>query len=145
MLNMAVHLSSQRNKRKFVDEQSYVYVFNNKNKDGSVEYWTCEEKIFCRAKVHVSNDKVIRAIGNHTHGFQSSLSCSHPSLWKLIEQLKKEEGLQHFYIVQLMNGASVSKRRKYRCCEARIRTIMQRCPTMKIVDFLRAIANNLAI
>lgn len=65
---MAVHLSSQRNKRKFVDEQSYVYVLNNKNKDGSVEYWTCEEKIFCRAKVHVSNDKVIRAIGNHTHG-----------------------------------------------------------------------------
>jgi len=68
MLEIAVHLSSQHNKRKFVDEQSYVYVFNNKNKDGSVEYWTCEQKILCRAKVHVSNDRVIRAIGNHTHG-----------------------------------------------------------------------------
>lgn len=78
-------------------------------------------------------------------GFQSSLSCSLPSLWKLIEQLKKEEGLQHFYIVQLMNGASVPKRRKYRCCEARIRTIMQRYPTMNFVDFLRSIAHNLAI
>jgi hypothetical protein len=32
-----------------------------------------------------------------------------------------------------------------RCCEARTRTIMQRYPTIEIVDFLRAIANNLAI
>ena len=65
---MSENLTSQRNKRKFVDDDAFVYVLNNKNKDGSVEYWTCEQKKFCKAKVHVSNDRVIRAIGDHTHG-----------------------------------------------------------------------------
>jgi hypothetical protein len=32
-----------------------------------VEYWICEKKGFCRAKVHVSNDRVISAVGEHTH------------------------------------------------------------------------------
>jgi hypothetical protein len=35
-------------------------------------------------------------------GFQSSLLCCHPSFWKFIEQLRKEEALQHFNLVQSM-------------------------------------------
>ena len=66
-LIMEVNVLSQRNKRKFVDDDSFVYVLNNTNKDGSVQYWTCEKKGFCRAKIHVSNDRVVRVVGEHTH------------------------------------------------------------------------------
>ena len=59
---------SQRNKRKFVDTDSYIYVLNNTNKDATIQYWTCERKTCCRAKVHVSNGRVVRQIGEHTRG-----------------------------------------------------------------------------
>ena len=59
---MEVNVLSQRNKRKFVDDDSFVYVLNNTNKDGSVQYWTCEKKGFCRAKINVSDDRVVRAV-----------------------------------------------------------------------------------
>ena len=37
---MEVNVLSQRNKRKFVDDDStFVYVLNNTNKDGSVQYY----------------------------------------------------------------------------------------------------------
>jgi hypothetical protein len=77
--------------------------------------------------------------------FQSSLSCAHPSLWKFIDQLKKEEALQHFNIIQVRSGASVPGRKKYRCCQGRIRNIVQRYATMSTLDFLKAIAHNLTV
>ena len=77
--------------------------------------------------------------------FQSSLSCAHPSLWKFIEQIRKEEALQHFNIIQIMNGASVAGRKKYRCCDARIRNLVQRYATMNTMEFIRAIAHNLTV
>jgi FLYWCH zinc finger domain len=132
---MELNIPSQRNKRKFVDDDSFVYVLNNTNKDGSVEYWTCKKKGFCRAKIHVSNDRVVRAVGDHTHEHdvnavqasvvindikreaETSQDCS---LWKFIDQLKKEEALQHFSLVQVMSGASVQRCKKYRTFNTRI-------------------------
>ena len=58
---------SQRNKRKFVDDDYFVYVLNNKNRDATMEYWTCERKTQCRAKIHVSNDRIVKHVGEHTH------------------------------------------------------------------------------
>jgi len=74
--------------------------------------------------------------------FHSSLSCAHPSLWKFIKQIRKEEALQHFNITQTMNGVSVAGRKKYRCCDARIRNLVQRYATMNTMEFIRAIAHN---
>lgn len=65
---MSNAITSQRKKRKFVDEDSHVYVLNNSNKDETIQYWTCERKVCCRAKIHVSNDRIIRHVGEHTHG-----------------------------------------------------------------------------
>lgn len=65
---MSVILNSQRNKRKYVDDDAFVYVLNNTNADGSIQYWTCERKTICRAKIHVSNDRIISQVGDHTHG-----------------------------------------------------------------------------
>jgi hypothetical protein len=59
---------SQRNKRKFVHDNAHGYVHNNSNKDGTVRYWTCERESSCRAKIHASNDIIIKHVGDHTHG-----------------------------------------------------------------------------
>ena len=42
---MEVNVLSQRNKRKFVDDDYFVYVLNNKNRDATMEYWTYERKL----------------------------------------------------------------------------------------------------
>ena len=65
---MELNVLLQSNKRKFVDDDStFVYVLNNTNKDGFVQYWTCEKKGFCGDKIHVSNGRVATTVGDHTH------------------------------------------------------------------------------
>jgi hypothetical protein len=79
------------------------------------------------------------------NGFQRSLMCSHPSLWRLIEQLQKEEGLQRFSIAQLLAGQSVPTRKVYRTCNARITNVVGDYSNRTRLDYLRSIAHNLTL
>jgi hypothetical protein len=97
------------------------------------------------ARVTEALPKTNNGVEGWHRGFQSSLSCAHPTFWKFIEHLKKEEALQHFSIVQLMSGGSVLGRKKYRNCQLRIQTLMARYQAMTTVDFLRAVAHNITI
>jgi hypothetical protein len=67
-MSVAPTLQSQRNKRKLVDADSYVYVLNNSIKDATIQYWTYDRKTCCHAKVHVSNGRIVRHVIEHTHG-----------------------------------------------------------------------------
>ena len=40
--------------------------------------------------------------------------CSHPTVWRLIEHLKKEVGLQRFSMTQALAGQIVPTRKMYR-------------------------------
>lgn len=97
------------------------------------------------ARIAEALPKTNNSVEGWHRGFQSSLSCSHPTFWKFIEQLKKEESLQHFSIVQLMSGGAVLGRKKYRTCQLRIQTLLARYQDMTTVEFLRAIAHNITI
>lgn len=57
--------------------------------------------------------KISNSVEGWRRGFQSSPLCSHP-FWKFIEQLRKEEALQHFSTVQLMSGVSIFGYKKCR-------------------------------
>lgn len=79
------------------------------------------------------------------NAFQRSLMCSHPSVWRLIEHLQKEEGLQKFAITQLLAGQVVKARKVYRVCNERISNIVKDYSNRTVVDYLRSIAHNLSL
>jgi len=58
------------------------------------------------------------------NGFQRSLMCSHPSVWRLIEHLQKEEGLQQFSITHLLAGQTVKAGKVHRVSNERITNIV---------------------
>jgi hypothetical protein len=52
-ITMSTEVTLQRKTRKFVDDDdAFVYVHNNSDKDATVHYWTCERKNCCRTVVH---------------------------------------------------------------------------------------------
>jgi len=57
--------------------------------------------------------------------FSSLLAATHPTIWRLIDTLKKEQGLTEIKINQLMVGQEPpTKRKKYREVATRIENIV---------------------
>jgi len=75
------------------------------------------------------------------HSFQRSLQCWHPTLWKFIDALKKEERLQRLNINQLLLGQVVVPKR--RMTDERVSNIVRDYANRSFTEFLRAIAHNL--
>ena len=75
--------------------------------------------------------------GWHT-AFQSSLSCSHQTVWLLIEALRKEESLQRTKYFGICSE-SAQKKRKYVNLEKGIKSIAE-SRDLEITDYLRHIA-----
>ena len=76
------------------------------------------------------------------NGFQRTLMCSHPSVWKLIEKLQ-EERLQKFATTQLLAGQTCPTKKVYRISNDRIATIVKDYHNRTTLDYLRNIAHNL--
>lgn len=68
-VTMSAVVTSQRNKRKIVDDDANVCVHNS-YKESSPRFITghCGRKNCCHAKFRVSNGGIIRHVGEHTHG-----------------------------------------------------------------------------
>lgn len=60
-------VESKRGKRKFVDD-GYEYVFDRTSVDGTVQFWRCERRGRCKARIHVNDGQVIKKINPHSHG-----------------------------------------------------------------------------
>ena len=78
-------------------------------------------------------------------GFQSSLQCSHPTLWKLLDQLIRENELHKLTIVQLLAGQTHKPKRVYRITNDRIVNVVADYNNRTFVEFLRGIAHNLQL
>lgn len=78
-------------------------------------------------------------------GFQSSLQCSHPTLWKLLDQLIRENELHRLTVVQLMAGQTYKPKRVYRITNERIVNVVADYNNRTTVEFLRGIAHNLQL
>ena len=82
--------------------------------------------------------------GWHT-AFQGALQCAHPTTWKLVNALKKEEGLQRVRYLGLLAGEPQQKKKKYITLERRVRTIVEDLPNREILDYLRGISYNISL
>ena len=75
---------------------------------------------------------------------QANLYVYHPTLWKLIEVLKREESLVSTEIAQVVGGhPAPAQRRRYADSAKRILAIVNDYNNRQLLDYLRAIANNL--
>ena len=81
--------------------------------------------------------------GWHT-AFQGSLSGSHPTIWLLIEALRREESLQRTKYFGIISGEPRRKKRKYDDMERRIKSIINSREDLDITVYLRHLAYNIS-
>ncbi|XP_068204154.1 uncharacterized protein [Palaemon carinicauda] len=80
--------------------------------------------------------------GWHT-AFQGSLSCSHPTVWLLIEALRKEESLQRTKYLGIMSGEPLRKKKKYENLERRLKSVIDSREDVEITVYLKHLAYNI--
>jgi len=74
---------------------------------------------------------------------QTELSMDHPTIWKLIDGLRKVQANRDFYYEHLVAGHnSPVKLKKYRDADQRILTIVRDYHRRDIFEYLRGIAHN---
>jgi hypothetical protein len=76
--------------------------------------------------------------------FQASIQCSHPTLWKLIDALKREQGLQQSVLAQVTAGKNpLRRKRHYLRVDKGLTTLIERAESIPTLDFLRGCAHNI--
>ena len=102
--------------------------------------WNVEERLI--DGLPRTNNNVV---GWHRH-MQSAVACQHPNLWKFLQVLKKEQGVNNLLIAQANAGVAPPKQRKvYEDVTRRLTTIAQDFANRNVVDYLRGIAMNISV
>ena len=57
---------SQRGKPKFI-ENGKSFSFEKNSKDGETQFWKCDVRGSCKARLHIKNGRVVKRINQHTH------------------------------------------------------------------------------
>jgi len=78
-------------------------------------------------------------------GFQSSLQCSRPTLWKLLDQLIWENELHRLTVAQLLAANTHTAKRVYRITNERIVNVVADYNNCTFAEFLKGIAHNLQL
>ena len=63
---MANVILSQKGKPKFI-ENGKSYRFEKNSKDGNTQFWKCDVRGSCKARIHIRNGRVDRRINEHSH------------------------------------------------------------------------------
>ena len=90
--------------------------------------------------------KTNNAIEGWHNSFQHQLSACHPSIWKFIDALKREQCLQEMRIEQYVGGVNeVGSRKQYRDCAQRLQNIVS-CydDTENVEEYLRSDTHNIS-
>ena len=94
-------------------------------------------------------DEELPRTNNHIEGwhnrFNQNVGSAHPTLWKFIESLQREESMVRAEIAQVLGGHPVTQKKKYADCAMRVKNIVIAYPVRRanMLD-LRSIAHNLS-
>jgi hypothetical protein len=76
--------------------------------------------------------------------FSQLLGASHPTIWRFIDSLKKEQSMNELKLEQFLSGQHPPRARKiYREVARRIKTIVEDYGNRTTLDFLRGIGHNI--
>jgi len=88
--------------------------------------------------------KTNNAVEGWHRGFSEILGSYHPSIWKFIEALKKEQSLNELKLEQYVAGENPPRGRKiYRDSAQRLKAIVEDFHNRPILDYVRGVAHNL--
>ena len=45
----------------------YIYVLDRLGADDITEFWRCERRRLCKARIHVANGEIVKRINEHSH------------------------------------------------------------------------------
>ena len=85
--------------------------------------------------------RTTNAVEGWHFGIQASFSGSRPSLWRTLENLKKDAATQKYLYLQSTAGTEFSGRKKYRKLETKLKNVIERHQDEKTIAFLRAMAS----
>ena len=87
------------------------------------------------------------AVEGWHRAFLQQVSSHHPTIWKFLDALKREQDLQEITIVKVNSGCQNSKNvKKYRKVTKRVKKLVESFNNYaSVVDYLRAIAYNLKV
>ncbi|ODM87485.1 FLYWCH-type zinc finger-containing protein 1 [Orchesella cincta] len=106
----------------------------------AIEEWNC----FHRVAENLARTN--NAIEGWHRGFQTTLGASHPSIWKFIDTVLKEQSLNELQMEQHLAGETPQPQRKrFRDLSDRLRALVEDFENRPIVDFLTGIAHNLSL
>lgn len=76
---------------------------------------------------------------------QTSYDCAHPSMWKFLQGLQKEEQLQRANLRQFMAGEDAPQSKRYKEVNKRIKTLIARYRNQEVnrIDYLRGVSHNI--
>lgn len=98
--------------------------------------WNCFEFI------HDDLPRTNNSVEGWHNSFSSVLNAAHPSLWKFINGLKKEESLNRLKIEQYIAGNEQPRKKIYKDTAQRIKTICEQYGNRPNLEYLRGIAHN---
>lgn len=78
------NITSQWNREKFY-ENGFLYIFDKLSADEKTEFWRCEQKRHCKARVHIVNHEVVKSINMHNH----EPSAAKVAADKIVTKMKK--------------------------------------------------------
>lgn len=103
----------------------------------SIQLWNCFQATL------EGLPKTNNSVEGWHRSFASLLQAHHPSLWKFIDGLKKEQSLNELKIEQYLSGIQpVLGRRTYRETAHRIQSVVREYGNQDLEDFLRGISHN---
>ena len=77
--------------------------------------------------------------------FSELISGNHPTIWKFITVLQKEQGLNEAKIEQSLAGQPIlPQKKKYRDAASRIKKIVETYKDIDLMDYLRGLSHNLS-
>ena len=89
--------------------------------------------------------KTNNAVEGWHRSFQSNVGSYHPTIWKFISFIQREQDLQQVHCAQMQAGhSSQTSRKKYVDASIRILSIVRSYRDRSIIDYLRGIAYNLS-
>ena len=77
--------------------------------------------------------------------FHGTIQCSHPTVWRFIQALRREEALQRARYAGLIAGEAQPRKQRYITLNKRIATIIGDRENRTIKDYLRGISHNISL
>ena len=105
-----------------------------------ISMWSCFER------VNTDLPRTNNALEGWHRAFLQQMSSHHPTIWKFLDALKREQDLRDIHIAKIRAGSTNMKSsKKYRDLDERLKKLVATFDEYTLLQYLRAVAHNLRL